>query len=277
MKPTSYEYMRLGFHGIRLALLRLRHLPRWSCKTVWTLPKERKYCVTTMQKVTRATRRENEWSYTLGMQGIRQETNDLYHERENADIENLVAQRVDPGMLVLAPPMQVLHMNHQARELLQRLPNGKHGNGHACQANGLLPKCLHEICTAIFAMLRARSHARDWKRFEIKRVLGAPHRPVLIRAFGVPDRRGRGYSRVVLLLEALARREEELNRKTRQRFRFTEREQAVVECLSKGWTNKEIASTLNLALPTVKEHVRHIMDKTNTTTRTGILAQVLRM
>ena len=277
MKPTSYEYMRMGFHGIRLALFLARLLPRWSCKTAWTSPKDRKYCVATMQKVNKTTRRENEWSHTLGMKGIRQETNDLYPELENTDIDTLVAQRVNPGMLVLAPPMRVLHMNHQARALLQRLPNGEQAKGHACQAQGLLPQCLHELCAAIFAMLRARSHAKDWKRFETKRVLGAPHRLVLIRGFGVPHRSGHGHSRVVLLLEALGRRKEELNRKTRQRFRFTEREQAVVQCLANGWTNKEIASALNLALPTVKEHVRHIMVKTNTTTRTGILAQVFRM
>ena len=64
---------------------------------------------------------------------------------------------------------------------------------------------------------------------------------------------------------------------TRQRFQFSEREQAVVQYLAKGWTNKEIASALQLALPTVKERIRHIMAKTNTTTRTGILVRVFHM
>ena len=50
-----------------------------------------------------------------------------------------------------------------------------------------------------------------------------------------------------------------------------------MQYLAKGWTNKEIASALQLALPTVKEHIRHIMAKTNTTTRTGILVRVFHM
>ena len=54
-------------------------------------------------------------------------------------------------------------------------------------------------------------------------------------------------------------------------------EQAVVRCLAKGWANKEVASALQIALPTVKEHIRHIMVKTNTTTRTGILVRVSHM
>ncbi len=191
------------------------------------------------------------------------------------DLDTLVAQRVSPGTLVLAPPLRVLYMNDHARELLRRLPNGEQAKGHARQAKGLLPQYLQEICTAIFALHRARSHASDWKQFEIKCVLGAPERPILILGFGVPDRSGRRHGRVVLLLEAIEHRKEELNGKARRRFQFTEREQAVVQCLSKGLTNKEIASTLNLMVPTVKEHIRHIMDKTKTTTRTGILVRVL--
>ena len=69
----------------------------------------------------------------------------------------------------------------------------------------------------------------------------------------------------------------EINVETKERFQFTEREQTIVQCLSRGWTNKQIAVAVNLALPTVKEHIRHIMDKTKTNTRTGILVQVYRM
>ncbi len=81
----------------------------------------------------------------------------------------------------------------------------------------------------------------------------------------------------MLLLEAIEHRKEELNGKARRRFQFTEREQAVVQCLANGWANKKIASALNLTVPTVKEHIRHILVKTNTTTRAGFLARVFRI
>ncbi len=277
MKPTAYAYMRMGFHGIRLALFLSRLLPRWSCKTAWTVCKDRKYCVATMQKVKRNTRSQNECRRTFAMTGTSQETIGVDAALEKTDIDTLVAQRVSPGMLVLAPPIRVLYMNHQARELLRQLPNGEQAKGHARQAKGLLPQCLQEICTAIFALHRARSHASDWKLFEIKCVLGAPERPILILGFGVPDRSGRRHARAVLLLEVIEHRKEELNGKARRRFQFTEREQAVVQCLANGWTNKEIASALTLAVPTVKEHIRHILVKTNTTTRAGFLARVFRI
>ena len=196
---------------------------------------------------------------------------------ESIAVDLLIEQRVSPGMLVLAPPMRLLHMNQHAWELLRNLSDVDYGNGHFKLAKGLLPNSVHEICAEIFDSLRDRSHAKDWERYEIKRVLASPHRPVLTRGFGVPARSGHEHSRVVLLLEAIGRRNEELDEETIQRFQFTEREQAVMQCLRKGWTNKDIGAALQLALPTVKEHIRHIMVKTDTTTRTGILVRVFRM
>ncbi len=97
---------------------------------------------------------------------------------------------------------------------------------------------------------------------------------MLVRGFGVPDDKRGEHARVVLVLEGVGRRKAEFSRSMTQRFQFTEREYVVLECLARGWTNKEIASALSLAMPTVKEHVRHIMEKTKTNTRTGILMQV---
>ncbi len=193
---------------------------------------------------------------------------------EQIHADTLIDQRVSPGMLVFAPPMRLLHINHYASELIQDITHVKHGNGRSKREMGFLPRSLHQICTEIFAMLRDRTHAKDWERFEIKRVIRAPYQPILIRGYGVPDSGKREQSRVVLLLEPVGRRKEEFMEETRARFQFTEREQAVVQCLAKGWTNKEIGNALELALPTVKEHIKHIMVKTNTTTRTGVLVRV---
>ena len=193
---------------------------------------------------------------------------------EQMSVDTLINQRVGPGIVVLAPPMRVLHINQPAWELIRRITHVKDGNEGSRRAMGLLPMSIRQIGAEIFATLRERNHAKDWERFEIKRVLSAANQRVLVRGFGVPDRNGRGYSRVVLLLEAIGRRKEALNGETTRQLQLTEREQAVVQCLSKGCTNKEIATALRVALPTVKEHVRHIMDKTNTTTRTGILVRL---
>ena len=49
----------------------------------------------------------------------------------------------------------------------------------------------------------------------------------------------------------------------------------VIIYLMLGFTNKEIATRLNLSEYTVKEHLKRIMQKTKTTTRTGLLARMV--
>jgi DNA-binding NarL/FixJ family response regulator len=44
-----------------------------------------------------------------------------------------------------------------------------------------------------------------------------------------------------------------------------------VECLFKGYSTHEMAEAMGVKKQTVKEHIKHIMEKTNTTTRTGII------
>ena len=49
----------------------------------------------------------------------------------------------------------------------------------------------------------------------------------------------------------------------------------VIIYLMLGFTNKEIANRLNLSEYTIKEHLKRIMQKTKTTTRTGLLARMI--
>jgi DNA-binding NarL/FixJ family response regulator len=62
---------------------------------------------------------------------------------------------------------------------------------------------------------------------------------------------------------------------SRERFQLTEREQAVIEHLTKGWTNKEIAAAMGITALTVRDHLKHIMQKTGSTTRTAIIMKIL--
>ncbi len=203
-------------------------------------------------------------------------TRNLEDPFDMVDVEAVIEKRLSPGMLVLAPPMRLLHINGAAWELIRELGEAdtSKGSGQPKAAKGLLPTPLRKVCAEIFEHLRTRPQAKDWEGVEFKHLIGPANRPVLVRGFGVPDDKGGEHARVVLMLEGVGRRKAEFSRSMHQRFQFTEREYVVLECLARGWTNKDIASALKLALPTIKEHVRHIMEKTKTNTRTGILMQV---
>ena len=98
--------------------------------------------------------------------------------------------------------------------------------------------------------------------------------PVLLRAFGLPDRGGLQQARILILLEEVSPRKARAPEQARELFRLTTREHGVVSDLAKGHTNKEIANALKISEQTVKEHIKHIMEKTGSTTRTGILARI---
>jgi DNA-binding NarL/FixJ family response regulator len=69
--------------------------------------------------------------------------------------------------------------------------------------------------------------------------------------------------------EAIARGQPEV---LEEAVRMTPRERQVVELISEGCSNKEIASRLDIATHTVKSHVRNIMEKLTLHTRLQISA-----
>lgn len=188
--------------------------------------------------------------------------------------ESFAEQRAGAGIVILSSSMQLLHMNHQAAELSKQINAVEHGGEGLKSAHGVLPTALTELCAEILAALQVRTEAKDWEQFEIKRVAGNPEEPILLRGFGLPDQGGIPHARLVVTLEKLARRQKRTTGQAKEKFQLTNREQSVVEHLAKGWTNKEIANVLQITEQTVKEHIKHIMRKTNSTTRTGVLVHI---
>jgi DNA-binding CsgD family transcriptional regulator len=191
-------------------------------------------------------------------------------------VDNLADQRAGAGIVVLSSTMQLLHINRQATELSKLINMTEKGGSPGKAAHGVLPSALTELCTELLHALQVRTEAKDWEQFELKRIAGNPNQPVLLRGFGLPDRNGLQHARLVVTLEELGRRQQLSTDQAKERFQLTNREQSVVENLAKGWTNKEIANALKITEQTVKEHIKHIMRKTNSTTRTGVLVQVFR-
>lgn len=186
------------------------------------------------------------------------------------DLAGLVDQRGGPGILVLSLSGHVQYMNRRSWDLL-RLMNR---TTSVRTSSGLLPAAVAEMCRQISNLHRDGLETKDWDQIEIRHMAGGPQCPVLLRGVRLSGHDGSDHSRILIMMETVARRETSTHH-AKERFQLTEREHSVVERLAKGWTNKEIAAELKITEPTVKAHIRHIMDKTKCTTRTGIVAQVL--
>ncbi|OAM91028.1 response regulator transcription factor [Termitidicoccus mucosus] len=56
---------------------------------------------------------------------------------------------------------------------------------------------------------------------------------------------------------------------------LTEREHELLQYLSQGFANKEIADKLNISIPTVRTHLRHIYEKLHVRSRTEAVVKVM--
>jgi DNA-binding CsgD family transcriptional regulator len=183
--------------------------------------------------------------------------------------EGLDGQRSGPGILVFTSTLQLLQMNTRALELSRRINLAQSGS----LAGGVLPAAVTELCGEIRKMLESWIEPKDWEQVEVKRLAGDVERPVLLRGFGLPDWGGQ-QPRILVIMEERHHQDRATSGLVMQRFQLTPREQSVIEHLVKGWTNKQIAQALGITEQTVKEHFKHILEKTKTTTRTGLLVKL---
>jgi DNA-binding CsgD family transcriptional regulator len=185
-------------------------------------------------------------------------------------VDSIVEKRNGSGFLMLSSSLQTLHWDRRAWELCRKIcakPNQK-------DTTGTLPLAVIELGREILVQLQVRTQAKDWEQFRIRRIVQDEQDAILLSGIGLPDPRGLEECRLLIILEEIGRRQDFTLDHAKQRFNFTERESQVIQHLMKGWTNKEIANAIGISEQTVKEHIKHIMDKTKTSTRTGILVQI---
>ncbi len=195
---------------------------------------------------------------------------EMESDRQADSVHTLAKQRHGPGVVVVALPMQVVYMNRQAWDFTKMMS----GPGEHEQRYGTLPPTLVRICAELQETLQKHRLQIGDPEAEYSRLVGTSEHPILLRAFTLPSQSVGQGPIVLLLLEEVGRRHRTVSA-LGERFRLTVREKAVVEHLVKGLTNKEIAAMLGIAEPTVKDHIKRIMQKTQSRTRTEILANLL--
>ena len=188
----------------------------------------------------------------------------------SSPMNSIAEKRAGPGLLLMSASMQLIYCDPCARQLwlvLNKEVSGK-------MAYGVLPPDITNFCHEVIDLLNVRRYAKDWEEFQLKRVIGTRTRPILLRGIGMPSSQGPSAS-ILVIMEEVGRRHLDQIDEAKYRFVLTDREMSVIRRLVKGETNKQIGIGLGIVEQTVKEHIKNIMHKTKTTTRTGILMRVL--
>lgn len=188
-----------------------------------------------------------------------------------SSMQALIETRKDSGFLMLSSAMHVLHWDRRAWELCQNMATPATGD----VVPGTLPVPITDFASEIVKMMGIRRESKDWEQSQVRRVIKNGQDSIFLSGIGLPDPGGLDASRVLIILEQITQRQGFSLERAKEQFHFTGRETEVIEHLMKGWTNKEIATAITISELTVKEHIKHIMDKTRTSTRTGILMKII--
>jgi DNA-binding CsgD family transcriptional regulator len=180
-------------------------------------------------------------------------------------------QQGTTGVILFTSTGQRLFMNTEAQAFIKKLqPLSTRENG-----TGLIPEQIHTVVHDLIGRLIHCDHPKDCESIKVERLCFANDQRFLLRGFCIPDEPLQN-SRLLVIMEKLHQQELQCpDTNIQQRYHLTEREQMVIIYLMLGFTNKEIANRMHLSEYTVKEHLKRIMHKTKTTTRTGLLARMI--
>ena len=175
------------------------------------------------------------------------------------------------GVILFNTMGQLLFMNEEAQVYIRQLQPLAMGRNGGC----LIPPDIHSVVRDLISRLLECEHPKDCEAIQVERLFFSLDQGFLLRGFCIPDEPMASHSRLLVTLEKVHQRIGCPDISVQDRYHLTQREQMVIIYLMLGFTNKEIANRLNLSEYTVKEHLKRIMQKTKTTTRTGLLARMI--
>jgi len=181
------------------------------------------------------------------------------------ETQHLADQRAGQGILLMTVRGRILLIDSRAAELCQQM------RAAAGDRGGTLPLPIVKIVNEIAESLDKRSHLKDWEAFRLRHVIEGQDGRILVAGIGLPARGHATERRILLTLDVIIPRT--FTRRL-DAFHLSRREATTVEGLLKGSTNKEIAQAMGISEQTTKEHIKHIMEKTKTSTRTGIIMAI---
>jgi DNA-binding CsgD family transcriptional regulator len=194
------------------------------------------------------------------------------HDVSSEHKVSMAVPHAGPGIMLLTASMRLLYKDRRAGELCQQIIRCQDGK----TANGVLPQAVASLVDQIRKTLKVRTDPKDWEQIQLRRVVNTLHSSVLLCGTALIDQTNAEERILIVISEVgIGAWQDHVVVRAKEMFHLTVRETTVVQHLLKGWTNKEIANEMRLAEQTIKEHFKHISEKTSTTTRTGSVMTII--
>jgi DNA-binding CsgD family transcriptional regulator len=199
-------------------------------------------------------------------------TEDIARPLNGQKLSPRLQEQVGTGIILFNSAGHLLFVNSTAQSFIKQLQPLSTRENDDC----LIPEEILTVVRTLVARLMRCDHPKDLESFQLERLCATPAQQFLLRGLCIPDEPLARNSRCLVIMEKLNQHKLECTDAEIQRlYHLTEREQMVIIYLKLGFTNKEIAGRMNLSEYTVKEHLKRIMHKTKTTTRTGLVGRMV--
>jgi len=173
----------------------------------------------------------------------------------------IVKSRLNPGLLIFDPQNRLAYSNRAALDYLPGLRKRK------------VPPEILDLCQSLRGGRRSRSPREEGAHCLV--VDGLSGFPISLRAFPLKEGiAGKAMMFVLVLVEKIVDRHlAELDfKKIGNDHGLSKRETEVLELISQGLSNVDIARRLFISEYTVKDHLKKIMSKMDVGSRSGIIA-----
>lgn len=178
----------------------------------------------------------------------------------------------DHGVIMLSHCRHILYINPVAKRLVQELQESE----SSLNASQPLPRHLVGLCQTLQGQLAQHSDREEWKHVQVQQAITTSKHRLLLRASGLPGESASSGHRILIFLEiAAADRAPSLATMAPRSLHLSMRQQAIVDGLIRGLSNKLIAEELRVSEYTVKEYLRTIMLKMQVGTRGAVIARFL--
>ena len=178
-----------------------------------------------------------------------------------------------PGIVIVNLSLNLVNLNAEAQRIMAECVRMEAG----IRAKGVLPAPFRELCRRVSKIILVCKDENDLDSCTLSKNIKLGNDSLFLTCFAIPDLRDLRKSSIVLLMWTYARANDGTVELARKRFTLTAREVAVLEYLIMGMTNKEIAKELKIVEQTVKDHLKNIMQKTHSKTRTSIVSKILQL
>jgi len=181
----------------------------------------------------------------------------------------LIKGRSIPGIIIFDLNYKPLYFNQEAIDMINDFTKK--------QLTGIknnIPKIITTLCKDL-KILEGKIGKDNKTLFKSRIITNRFKFPISIRAFFLGGNKEDKSIHIMVLLEKIIKKHDIDFKKAQKKFNFSSRELDVIKLICNGYANKDISKKLFISEYTVKDHIKHILQKMGVYSRSQIITSLM--